>query len=237
MRKKLYAAGKIPGGFLRREGRPSETATLNSRLVDRTLRPLFADGFRNEVQVVNTVLSMDPEYAVEMAGLLGSSLALGISDIPFDGPVGVQLGLIDGEFVINPTATQNEHSILNLTVAGTKDAINMVEAGAKEVSEDVMLDALMHAHTFIQEIVEFQEAIIADIGKEKMDVVLYMKQLKPLLKKKIYVQVSVPLINLNVKIRSISKMQALALAQETYADADDLNKILSDVKRNCFGTC
>ncbi|NLC33726.1 MAG: polyribonucleotide nucleotidyltransferase [Erysipelothrix sp.] len=234
---KLYAAGKIPGGFLRREGRPSETATLNSRLVDRTLRPLFADGFRNEVQVVNTVLSMDPEYAVEMAGLLGSSLALGISDIPFDGPVaGVQLGLIDGEFVINPTATQNEHSILNLTVAGTKDAINMVEAGAKEVSEDVMLDALMHAHTFIQEIVEFQEAIIADIGKEKMDVVLHTYDeateafVKENFEKDLRASVSTfDKLERQDKIDAIQDA-ALALAQETYADADDLNKILSDVK-------
>ena len=170
---KLYSAGKIPGGFLRREGRPSENATLNSRLVDRTLRPLFADGFRNEVQVVNTVLSVDPDRSIEMAGMLGSSLALMISDIPFNGPIaGIKLGLIDGEYVINPTLDELEKSDLELTVAGTGDAINMVEAGAKEVDEKTMLDALMHAHTFIKDIVKFQEEVAAEVGKEKIEISL-----------------------------------------------------------------
>ena len=170
---KLYSAGKIPGGFLRREGRPSEVATLNSRLVDRTLRPLFADGFRNEVQIVNTVLSVDPDRSVEMAGMLGSSLALCISDIPFNGPIaGVKLGLVDGEYVVNPTLDELDKSVLELTVAGTEDAINMVEAGAKEVDEATMLDALMQAHTFIKDLVKFQKDIAEEIGKEKLEIVL-----------------------------------------------------------------
>ncbi|MBQ4252109.1 MAG: polyribonucleotide nucleotidyltransferase, partial [Erysipelotrichaceae bacterium] len=134
---KLYSVGKIPGGFLRREGRPSEHATLTARLIDRPIRPLFADGFRNEVQVVNTVLSVDQDNSSEMAAMLGASLALCISSIPFNGPIaGVQVGLIDGNYIINPTVEQSEISELSLTIAGTKDAIMMVEAGAKEVSEE-----------------------------------------------------------------------------------------------------
>ena len=137
---KMYAAGKIPGGFLRREGRPSEHATLTARLIDRPIRPLFAEGFRNEVQVVNTVFSVDPDCSSEMMSIFGSSLALCVSDIPFNGPVaGVIVARVDGEYVINPTVEQSEKADLNLTVAGTKAAINMVEAGAKEVSEEDML--------------------------------------------------------------------------------------------------
>ena len=155
---KLYSVGKIPGGFLRREGRPSEHATLTARLIDRPIRPLFADGFRNEVQVVNTVLSVDQDRSQEMAALFGSSLALCISNIPFDGPVaGVVVGYIDGEYIINPTREEEEKSLIHLTIAGTKDAINMVEAGAKEVSEDVMLDALMFGHEYIKKLCAFQE--------------------------------------------------------------------------------
>lgn len=171
---KLYSVGKIPGGFLRREGRPSEHATLTARLIDRPIRPLFADGFRNEVQVVNTVLSVDQDRSQEMAALFGSSLALCISNIPFDGPVaGVVVGYVDGEYIINPTREEEEKSLIHLTIAGTKDAINMVEAGAKEVSEDVMLDALMFGHEYIKKLCAFQEEIIAKVGKEKMEVVLY----------------------------------------------------------------
>ena len=171
---KLYSVGKIPGGFLRREGRPSEHATLTARLIDRPIRPLFADGFRNEVQVVNTVLSVDQDRSQEMAALFGSSLALCISNIPLDGPVaGVVVGYIDGEYIINPTREEEEKSLIHLTIAGTKDAINMVEAGAKEVSEDVMLDALMFGHEYIKKLCAFQEEIIAKVGKEKMEVVLY----------------------------------------------------------------
>ena len=171
---KMYAAGKIPGGFLRREGRPSEHATLTARLIDRPIRPLFAEGFRNEVQVVNTVFSVDPDCSSEMASLFGSSLALCISNIPFNGPVaGVQVARVDGEYVINPTVEQSDAADLNLTVAGTKAAINMVEAGAKEVSEEDMLTALEIGHNAIKELCEIQEEVIAACAKEKMEVVLY----------------------------------------------------------------
>lgn len=171
---KLYAAGKIPGGFLRREGRPSEHETLVSRLIDRPIRPLFADGFRNEVQVVNTVLSSDPDCTPAMAAMLGSSIALMISDIPFEGPIaGVVVGKIDGQLVINPNAEQLEKSEINLTVAGTHKAINMVEAGAKFVSEDDMWEALKFGHAEIQRLCEFQEKIVAECGKEKVEVELF----------------------------------------------------------------
>ena len=178
---KMYAAGKIPGGFLRREGRPSEHATLTARLIDRPIRPLFADGFRNEVQVVNTVFSCDPDCSSEMASLFGSSLALCISDIPFNGPVaGVKVGKIGDEFLINPTEAQLEEAEIDLTVAGTKAAINMVEAGAKEVSEEDMLKALMVGHEAIKELCAIQEEIIAACAKPKMEVVLY--EINPIVK-------------------------------------------------------
>ena len=171
---KMYAAGKIPGGFLRREGRPSEHATLTARLIDRPIRPLFAEGFRNEVQVVNTVLSNDPDASSEMASLFGSSLALCISDIPFNGPVaGVQVVRVNGEFLINPSVEENAKGDLHLTVAGTKQAINMVEAGAKEVSEETMLAALQFGHEAIRKLCEIQEEVIASCAKEKMEVTLY----------------------------------------------------------------
>ncbi len=171
---KMYAAGKIPGGFLRREGRPSEHATLTARLIDRPIRPLFAEGFRNEVQIVNTVFSVDPDCSSEMMSIFGSSLALCVSDIPFNGPVaGVQVGLVDGEYIINPTVEQSERAIINLTVAGTKAAINMVEAGAKEVSEEQMLEALAAGHEAIKELCAIEEEVIAACAKEKMEVVLY----------------------------------------------------------------
>ncbi|KZE65918.1 polyribonucleotide nucleotidyltransferase [Fictibacillus phosphorivorans] len=171
---RLYAVGKIPGGFIKREGRPSEKAVLASRLIDRPIRPLFADGFRNEVQVVSTVMSVDQNCSSEMAAMIGSSLSLSISDIPFEGPIaGVTVGRIEGEFVINPTVEQNEKSDIQLVVAGTKHAINMVEAGAEEVSEEVMLEAIMFGHEEIKKLIAFQEEIVAEIGKEKMEVVLH----------------------------------------------------------------
>ena len=171
---KLYAAGKIPGGFLRREGRPSEHETLVSRLIDRPIRPLFADGFRNEVQVVNTVLSSDPDCSTAMAAMLGSSLSLMISDIPFEGPIaGVVVGKVDGKLIINPTPEELEKSEINLTVAGTKKAINMVEAGAKFVSEDDMWEALKFGHAEIIKLCEFQEEIVKECGKEKYQVELF----------------------------------------------------------------
>ena len=167
---KLYSVGKIPGGFIKREGRPTEAATLGARMIDRPLRPLFPENFRNEVQVVNTILSVDQDNTPEMTALFGSSLATSISQIPFNGPVaGVKVGRVNGEFIINPTAEQTELSDIDLTVAGTKDAINMVEAGAKEVSEKDMLDALMFGHSAIKELVAFQEEIINKIGVPKME--------------------------------------------------------------------
>ncbi|MTD30231.1 polyribonucleotide nucleotidyltransferase [Planomicrobium sp. YIM 101495] len=170
---RLYAVGKIPGGFIKREGRPSEKATLISRLIDRPIRPLFPDGFRNEVQVISMVMSVDQDCPSEMAAMFGSSLSLMISDIPFDGPIaGVIVGLVDGEYIINPTNAQLEKSSINLTVAGTKDAINMVEAGAKEVSEETILEAIMFGHEEIKRLIAFQEEIAAEVGKEKMEVVL-----------------------------------------------------------------
>ncbi|MFJ7667722.1 polyribonucleotide nucleotidyltransferase [Lysinibacillus sp. NPDC097195] len=171
---RLYAAGKIPGGFIKREGRPSEKAILASRLIDRPIRPMFPDGFRNEVQVISMVMSNDPDCTSEMAAMVGSSLALAISDIPFGGPIaGVQVGYIDGEFVVNPTVEQSNISTIHLSVAGNKDAINMVEAGALEVPEEVMLEAIMFGHEEIKKIIAFQEQIIAEVGKEKIPVTLF----------------------------------------------------------------
>lgn len=171
---KLYSAGKIPGGFLRREGRPGEHATLSARMIDRPIRPLFAEGFRNEVQVVNTILSVDQDYAPEMAAMFGASLALCISDIPFGGPIaGVKVGRVNGEFIANPTQEQWENSDIELTVAGTATALNMVEAGAKEVSEEDMLAALMFGASKVRELCGFQDRIIETIGKPKREIKLY----------------------------------------------------------------
>ncbi|MES5865307.1 polyribonucleotide nucleotidyltransferase [Bacillus cereus group sp. RP32] len=171
---RLYAVGKIPGGFIKREGRPSEKAILASRLIDRPIRPLFADGFRNEVQVVSIVMSVDQDCSSEMAAMLGSSLALSISDIPFEGPIaGATVGRINGEFVINPTVEQQEQSDIHLVVAGTKDAINMVEAGADQVPEETMLEAIMFGHDEIKRLIAFQEKIVQAVGKEKSEVKLY----------------------------------------------------------------
>ena len=170
---KLYSVGKIPGGFIKREGRPTDAATLTARVIDRPIRPMFDEGFRNEVQVVNTVLSVDPDRTPEMTALFGTSLCLSISSIPFDGPVaGVIVGKIDGELKINPTCEEMERSTINLTVAGTKEAINMVESGSKEVKEDEMLEALMFGHEAIKELCAIEEDIISEIGEEKIEVVL-----------------------------------------------------------------
>ena len=170
---RLYAVGKIPGGFIKREGRPSEKAILASRLIDRPIRPLFPEGFRNEVQVISTVMSVDQDCSSEIAAMLGSSIALSISDIPFDGPIaGINIGRVDNEYIINPSIEEQENSDLDLTVAGTKDAINMVEAGADEVTEDTMLEAIMFAHKEVARLVEFQEEIVAKVGQEKSDIVV-----------------------------------------------------------------
>ena len=167
---KLYSVGKIPGGFIKRESRPSEAATLAARMIDRPMRPLFPEGFKNEVQVISTVLSVDQDCSPELTAMLASSLAVSISKIPFNGPIaGVKVGRVDGKFVINPTPEELERSELELTVAGTKEAINMVESSAKQVSEDVMLEALMFGHDAIKELIAFEEKIIKEIGVEKME--------------------------------------------------------------------
>ena len=167
---KLYSVGKIPGGFIKREGRPTDAATLAARMIDRPMRPMFPEDFRNEVQVVNTILSVDPDYSPELAAMFGSSLCTSISKIPFDGPIaGVKVGRVNGEFIINPTPSELEVSDIDLTVAGTEKAINMVEAGSKEVSEEDMLEALMFGHDAVKELCEFQKTIIAEIGEEKME--------------------------------------------------------------------
>ena len=167
---KLYSVGKIPGGFIKRESRPTDAATLAARMIDRPMRPMFPEDFRNEVQVVNTILSVDPDYSPELTAMFGSSLCTSISQIPFDGPIaGVKVGRVDGKFIINPTPDELEKSDIDLTVAGTKQAINMVEAGSKEVSEDDMLEALMFGHEAVKELCEFQEEIIAAVGLAKME--------------------------------------------------------------------
>lgn len=171
---RLYAVGKIPGGFIKREGRPTEKAVLSSRLIDRPLRPLFPKGFRNDVQVIATVLSVDQDNLPEIVAMIGSSVSLSISDIPFGGPTGtVSMGLVDGELIVNPTKDQREKSDLNLIVSGTKEAIMMVEAGANEVSEELMLSAILKAHEEIKNIVLFQEEIVQAIGKEKIEIQVF----------------------------------------------------------------
>src|SRR5690606_16304864 len=171
---RMYAAGKIPGSWFRREGRPAESAILAARMVDRTLRPLFPEGFRNDVQVVATVMSVDPDCAPDIAAMIGASAALVISDIPFNGPVGgVRVGRVDGKFVINPTREQDEQSDLDLVVGGTKEAVMMVEAGAKEVPEEVILDAIMFGHEEVKRIVALQEEMRLAVGKEKVEVKLF----------------------------------------------------------------
>lgn len=174
---KLYSVGKIPGGFLKREGKPSEKAVLTSRLIDRPIRPLFPDGFRNDVQVVATVLSVDQDCTPDILAMIGSSIALSISDIPFNGPTGsVLVGLIDGEFVVNPDQEQREKSSLHLVVSGTKDAIMMVEAGADEVDDEIVLDAILFAHGEIKKIVEFIETIVEEVGHPKSEITLHLPE-------------------------------------------------------------
>ncbi len=212
---KLYAAGKIPGGFLRREGRPSEHETLTSRLIDRPLRPLFPEGFNDEVQIINTVLSSDPKATPEMTSLFGSSLVTHISDIPFKMPVsGVAVGRINGEFILNPTLEQFQESDLELYVAGTKDAINMVEAGAKEVSEEVMLEALLFGHEAIKELCDFQDEIKKAIGKDKREATLTLTD---------------PDIFALVKKEVGSKLIAAVSTKEKHERQEKVNKIKDSV--------
>ena len=233
---KMYAAGKFPGGFNKREGRPTTDATLTARLIDRPIRPMFAEGFRNEVQVINTVLSYDEDSSAPMAAMFGSSLALSISDIPFNGPIaGVQVAYIDGEFIINPSAEQKEVSLLELTVAGTKEAINMVESGAKELSEDIMLEALLKGHEAVQELIAFQEEIVAAVGKEKAEVELL--QVDPGLQAEIITAYNADLQKAvqveEKKTREAAteavKEEVTAVYEERYADDENYETIMRDV--------
>lgn len=238
---RLYAVGKIPGGFIKREGRPSEKAILSSRLIDRPIRPLFADGFRNEVQVVSMVMSVDQDCTPEMAAMLGSSLALSVSDIPFEGPIaGVIVGRVDGKFLINPTVEQMEKSDIHLTVAGTKDAINMVEAGAKEVPEEVMLEAIMFGHEEIKRLIAFQEKIVAEIGKEKMAVELFeldeelVEKVSGMCRKKMIEAIQVH--EKKAREEAIRKVGDEVLAQFEAEEADEetvkqVKQILHDIEK------
>ena len=170
---RLYAVGKVPGGFIKREGRPTEHAVLSGRLIDRPIRPLFPEGFRNEVQVINYIMSVDHDCSPEMTAMFGSSLALMISDIPFNGPIaGVHVGRTNNQFIVNPTLSQKENSDIDLSVAGTSEAVNMVEASAQEVLEEDMLEAIMFGHQELQKLINFQKEIIASVGIPKMEVKL-----------------------------------------------------------------
>ena len=213
---KMYAAGKIPGGFIKREGRPSTEATLTARLIDRPIRPMVAEGFRNEVQVTNIVMSVETDCSPAMAAMLGSSLALSISDIPFDGPIaGVEVGRVNGEYVLNPTVEQAEQTDIELTVAGTKQAINMVESGAKEVSEEDMLGALLFGFDAIKELVAFQEEIVQAVGKEKMEVTLL--QVDEVLKKEIF-------------DASYATMKAAVMTEEKLAREENIEQVKLDIR-------
>lgn len=238
---KMYSVGKVPGGFIKREGRPSENATLTARLIDRPIRPMFPEGYRNETQLVNTVLSVDPDNSPEMTAMFGSSLALGISKVPFAGPIaGVNVGRVNGELILNPTEEQDEQSDIHLTVAGTKQAINMVESGADQVSEEDMLEALLFGHEAIKTLCEFQEEIIAEIGEEKMEVELILPE--EALSNEIHETYNDRMkdaIQIYDKQERAEATQALKDAiiesyKIKYADSDiaaeDLEKLLKDVK-------
>ena len=235
---RLYSVGKIPGGFIKREGRPSDAATLAARLIDRPIRPMFDENLRNEIQVINTVLSVDQDNSPEITALFGSSLCLGISNIPFDGPVaGVIVGRVNGEFVINPTAEQAEISDLNLTVAGTRDAICMVEAGAKELSEEVMLDALMFAHENIKVLCEFEQKIIDEVGVEKIE--LEKAEIDPELEsavKEYATKDMLEAIQIKDKLEKYAKIDevkenTIEHFKEVYAEAEDLDKKIAQVSK------
>ena len=235
---KMYAVGKVPGGFIKREARPSETATLTARLIARPIRPMVADGFRNEVQITNVVMSVEQDCPPQMAAMLGSSLALCVSDIPFNGPIaGVDVGRVNGEYVINPTVEQLEVSDIELTVAGTKDAINMVESGAKEVSEEDMLGALLFGHAEIKRLVAFQEEIAKEIGKEKMEISLL--QIDEDLEKEIneaYKTRMVEAIQTEEKLAREDNIDALkeeiiASYEEKFAEDAELAKWMKEVRQ------
>ena len=233
---KQYSVGKIPGGFIKREGRPTENATLAARLIDRPIRPLFPEGFKNEVQVVNTVLSVDTDNSPEMTALFGSSLVLSISDLPFEGPVAsVIVGRVDGEFVINPTVEEQDKSDIYLTVAGTKDAINMVESSAEEVSEEDMLDALMFGHEAIKELIAFEEKIVEEVGlaKKEYPVIKVDEEINGKVRDLITVKM-INAIQIEEKLARQDKIDELkeevrSTFTELYKDSEDLNNILNQV--------
>ncbi len=219
---KLYSVGKIPGGFLKREGKPSEKAILTSRLIDRPIRPLFPKGFRNDVQVVATVLSVDPDCTPDIVAMIGSSIALSISEIPFNGPTGsVLVGLVDGAFVVNPTLEEREKSTMHLVVSGTKDAIMMVEAGGEEIPDSLMLEAILFAHEEIKKVVEFIETIVAEVGKEKMEVVLFKADEEVANKVREFATG-----NMKEAVKTIEKMERMekmdAVKQATFEHFEDL---------------
>ena len=235
---KLYSVGKIPGGFIKREGRPTDAATLTARVIDRPIRPMFDENFRNEVQVVNTVLSVDNDYTPEMTALFGTSLALGISSIPFDGPVaGVKVGKIERVLKVNPTVEEMERSTIDLTVAGTKNAINMVESGSKEVSEEEMLEALMFGHEHIKELCLIQEDIINEVGKEKISVEL--ASLDPEIVKEVESDIKndmVMAIQIKDKLEKYAKIdelkeRAITNYTEKHAESETLESELKQVKK------
>lgn len=232
---KMYAVGKVPGGFLKREGRPSDHATLTSRLIDRPIRPLFPDGVRNEIQITNTVLSVDQDCSPEMAAMLGSSFALTLSDIPFLGPIaGVQVGRIDGEFILNPTPSQMEKSDLDLSVAGTAEAINMVESSAKELDESTMLEALLFGHQAIQELCQFQIEVQAVIGKEKFEFDIRQKdaailsEVQEQYQSRMVQAIQVPEKQAREEAVNQLKEEAMEYFEEKLADNEEIELLLAD---------
>lgn len=238
---KMYAVGKIPGGFIKREGRPSESATLTARLIDRPIRPMFAEGFRNEVQITNTVMSVEQDCTPEMAAMFGSSLALAISDIPFDGPIaGVDVGRVNGEYIINPTVAQKELSDIELSVAGTKTAINMVESSAKEVSEEDMLGALLFGHENIKELIVFQEAIVAAVGKPKMEIALMeldaslVQEANDLFKAKMLTAIQTEEKLAREENIEAVKEEAIAYFEEKYAEHEEFARIAKEIRQIAY---
>ncbi|MFL2077940.1 polyribonucleotide nucleotidyltransferase [Marinilactibacillus psychrotolerans] len=234
---KMYSVGKIPGGFIKREGRPSENATLTARLIDRPLRPMFAEGFRNEVQITNTVMSVDPDNSPEMTAMLGSSLSLSISNIPFNGPIaGVNVGRVNGELIINPTVEQNLVSDIHLTVAGTKHAINMVESGAEQVSEEDMLEALLFGHEAIKELVAFQEKIVEEIGQDKMEIILSVpdqelkQEIKTVFNDKMKAAIQIFDKQERAEQTEAVKEEIINTYAEKLEDHEDKESIMKDVK-------
>lgn len=229
---RLYAVGKIPGGFIKREGRPSEKAVLASRLIDRPIRPLFPEGYRNDLQVISTVMSVDQDCSSEIAAMIGSSIALSISDIPFDGPIaGVNIGRVNGDFIINPTVEQQAESDMDLTVAGTKEAINMVEAEAQEIPEEIILDAIMFGHEEIVRLAEFQEKIIQAVGVEKSS--FSVSEINKDIATKVETEVKEKLITaIQVKEKHARESAITTVKEDTLAnyeeeDADSIKQVKS----------